>query len=102
MNETKAFYYWAILHYKEWELCGQQYKITQSELQDFYDLTKDLLSNRSDTEAMDKLPPYPMAEITKDYWDDLQETKKYIAKIIKLIDNETDTGTLYYSGTMPV
>lgn len=101
MNETKAFYYWAIKNHQSWERQGNQYKVTQKQLQDFYNLCIELLKNKDIKEVEKKLPPYPQVEtITDEYWKDLDITKDEVGKIIKLIDNETDTGNYYYYGTI--
>ena len=89
----KIFYYWAVKHYKEWEAITNGYKITLAQLSSFYNL---LLEIKDAETALEKLPPYPLAEIDDLYFRDIELTKEYIKPLI-------DAGyePLYYSGTMP-
>lgn len=87
------FYYWAVKDYKSWEKTPNGYKITLAQLSAFYDL---LLEIKNTEAALEKLPPYPLAEIDDLYFRDIELTKEYIKPLI-------DAGyePLYYSGTIP-
>lgn len=101
MNQTQAYYYWAIINHKDWVKQGNQFIITEKQLMDFDELLKELLLSKSPEEALKKLPPQNTTEINYEYWNDIEKTKTLVEQQINLIDNETDTGTLIYYGDLP-
>jgi hypothetical protein len=98
MEQTRAFYYWAVINHDDFEFMGDRYKITRQQLQDFRDLAVELLDVRDESLAQEKLPPYPEAEIDESYWDDLEQTMNMLSE---QLSNQEGSGNYYYFGTLP-
>lgn len=96
--QTRVFYYWVIINYKDFIFDGDKYKITKSQLQKLYDLIVELLKTKSNDMAQQNLPPYPSSEINQEYWDDIYITKQLLKE---RLDTLNDNQSLYYIGSMP-
>jgi hypothetical protein len=95
MDQTRAFYYWAIINHSEFEFIGDKYRIARQQLQDFHALVTELLESRDPSLAGQELPPYPLGEIDDAYWSDLETTRDCLKETL---DNVPDGGSLYYVG----